>query len=163
MYKNLIFLDIDGVLNYYEFNKIIRSKFANNGSREEWLVSKICKEKVKLLNELCENSNASIVISSSWRKSHLLSELKELFNKCGATFEIIDKTPSTEEGIRGVEVLKWIKKNVDNYHIYRNYVIIDDESDFLIWQQENFFKCDPEIGLTKNICYRISNFFKGFL
>jgi hypothetical protein len=50
---NVIFLDVDGELTY--------SDYANNET------SNIDIEKVKLLKEICDRGNASVVISSSWR------------------------------------------------------------------------------------------------
>ena len=39
-----------------------------------------------------------------------------------------------------------------------NYVILDDDSDFLIWQQKHFFWIDRYCGLTPTICYKIETF-----
>lgn len=52
---NIIFLDIDGELTYSNYEN---HKTAN-----------IDIEKVKLLKEICDKSNAKVVISSSWRGS----------------------------------------------------------------------------------------------
>lgn len=52
---NVIFLDVDGVLTYSDYDN------------EE--TADIDIEKVKLLKEICDETNAKIVISSSWRGS----------------------------------------------------------------------------------------------
>ena len=57
----IVFLDIDGVLN----NK---ASFANG--------IEIIPEKVLLVNEICGITGAKIVLSSAWRFSHDLSEIK---------------------------------------------------------------------------------------
>lgn len=52
---NIVFLDVDGVLTY--------SNYKNNET------ANIDIEKVRLLKEICDKSNAKVVISSSWRGS----------------------------------------------------------------------------------------------
>ena len=52
---NIVFLDVDGELTYSEYEN---EKTAN-----------IDVEKVKLLKEICDRSNAKVVIISSWRGS----------------------------------------------------------------------------------------------
>lgn len=52
---NIIFLDVDGVLTY------------NNYQNEE--TADIDIEKVKLLKQICDKTNSKVVISSSWRGS----------------------------------------------------------------------------------------------
>ena len=43
--------------------------------------------------------------------------------------------------------------------LYNNYAIIDDDSDMLLWQKDNFFQTDSYSGLTPTTCYKIKNFF----
>ena len=52
---NIVFLDVDGPLTYSEYDN---DKTAN-----------IDPEKVKLLKEMCDKGNASVIIISSWRGS----------------------------------------------------------------------------------------------
>lgn len=152
---NIIFLDIDGVLNCQVFYN----------ERAEGDHINVCADRVSWLNEVCKNTDAKVVISSVWRYSGLeycINKLKEV----GATFDIIDVTPNLRgQGcLRGNEILQWIKDNEEllgkPYHEYYNYVIIDDDSDMLYWQKDNFFQTDCYAGLTPNICYKIERFFK---
>lgn len=107
---NIIFLDIDGVLNhelwYEQLDKMDISRKDPNLSRED---KDIDPSKIKLLNDLCKTTKSKVVISSSWRKLYSVDELKNIFLKKGATFEIIDKTGNCCSGIRGVEISNWIK------------------------------------------------------
>ena len=153
---NIIFLDIDGVLNC----QVFYDRVGFTGPERE---NNICTKRVSWLNELCEDVNAKVVISSSWRHSGL-EHCKERLKLAGATFDIIDITGSCECRIRGVEIREWLIENAEKlsgikYYDFDSYVIIDDDSDMLLWQQHNFFHVDSYAGLTPNTCYKIKNFF----
>lgn len=154
----IIFLDIDGVLNCEIFFK----QRVKSTSIIEHPDNSICKERVSWLNDLCKETEAKVVISSTWRHSGL-QYCKDVLERRGATFDVIDVTPdlSFDGAVRGNEIKYWIDKNIENPSDYRDYVIIDDDSDMLLWQKDNFFKTDSYAGLTSNICYRIKRFFEG--
>ena len=163
--SNIIFLDVDGVLNsqiYYETSE----KFANyrdNVSAKEHTIdqyhdSQIDDNSIGILNEICDNTNSVIVVSSTWRNSwssDKIKNLQELFDRNGGTFKVIGITGYSSERIRGVEIYKWWEANKNDYN---NYVIIDDDSDMLLWQQAHFFQTDAYSGITPNITYRIIRF-----
>lgn len=158
---NLIFLDIDGVLNCQLFYEEQKEK---GGS---YIENQICKERVGWFNELCKGCEAKVVISSTWRMGRTIEELREIFLEVGATFEIIDKTPVLRgQGyVRGNEIQLWIEKNIEgltglSYFDFHTYAIIDDDSDMLYQQRNNLFLTDTYSGLTPNTCYRIKQFFK---
>lgn len=145
----VIFLDVDGELTYETYvNKITYN---------------IDIEKVKLLKDLCDITNAKVVISSSWRpeasKGYVsrgyvrLREILEEFGIC-----VLGDTPIIESRVvggipsilsldevekveieygtgRGAEISKWLSDNGD----VEAFVILDDE-DF-DWQR---------YGLDKN-------------
>lgn len=182
--KNLIFLDVDGVLNcqlFYEeryknitryddipfyktvkkhLRKLVKKKKI---SRMEYYRGEMCSDRMALLNKLCEETNSVVVLSASMRASWDVLELNKIFQACGATFTIIDKTGHSECRLRGVEIYQWLKNNSDkwfgvNYYDFYRYVIIDDDSDMLLWQQHHFFHTDNYYGLTHNVCYKIKRF-----
>lgn len=155
----VIFLDIDGVLNCQLFytNRPIEK-------RGTYPLSEICTERISWLNELCSSIGAKVVISSTWRHSGL-DYCRNVLKECGASFEIIDITPTINNGVRGVEILQWIKDNeelVGLYYKYKDYVIIDDDSDMLLWQYNHFFQTDNFSGLTPTICHKIKLFFNKY-
>jgi hypothetical protein len=157
---NIIFLDIDGVLNC----DIYFAKEKSEGIIKHPL-SHICKERVGWLNELCAKTEAKVVLSSTWRYSGL-KYCQDVLKEAGATFEIIDVTPNLrgENCLRGNEILAWVKSNQEllGYEYdsdFKSYAIIDDDSDMLYWQRNNFFQTDTYSGLTPNICYKIKRFF----
>lgn len=155
----IIFLDIDGVLNC----QLFYDKSDPKERADNYPLSEICKWRIDLLNDLCEVINAKVVISSTWRHDGL-EAMKSLFKEVGATFEVIDITPSLGRyAVHSNEILAWIENNSNLLGCYsgnyKDYVIIDDDSDMLLWQQKHFFQVDNYSGLTPNTCYKIKRFF----
>jgi len=183
-YTNIIFLDVDGVLNCEVFykaryehltrfsniplykvvkkhlRKLLKSKEID---RLDYYKGEMCPDRMSWLNSLCEETNSAVVLSASMRSQWSVEELQKIFNYCGATFTIIDKTAYTGYE-RGTEISKWLHENCMewfgvNYYDFYRYAIIDDDSDMLLNQQFNFFQTDNYIGLTPTICYKIKRFF----
>lgn len=175
--NNIIFLDIDGVLNcqlhykslqfkdYKEAKKQMRKDVKSERiDRLDYYKGQISSERIEWFNELCKDVEADVVISSTWRMGKSIEELQEIFNYCGGTFNIISKTEHLGYE-RGIEISKWLKDNIKpetygcHYFDFYRYAIIDDDSDMLLNQEMHFFKTDGYSGLTPNICYRIKRFF----
>lgn len=159
----IIFLDIDGVLNhelYYkennqpaDTNKIYRDKCAFD------------PEKIKLLNYLIKETDAKVVVSSSWRQGRTIDQLIDLFINAGFEGKIIDKTPKLffngldggqyQSVPRGNEIHVWLQENKgilgNGIGKYNTYVIFDDDTDMLYWQRNNYIQVDSYCGLTPNI------------
>lgn len=161
---NIIFLDIDGVLNCQLFFEQRQKDIIADYEQQPHPMNMLCSERIKLLNDLCTEIDAKVVLSSTWRISGL-DYCEAALNVMGATFKIIDVTPMSRQGVRGLEIQNWIKDNepiVGKYYDYNTYVIIDDDSDMLLNQREHFFQTDNYSGLTPNTCYRIKRFFNKF-
>lgn len=156
---NIIFLDIDGVLNC----ELYFQKERSAGIIKHPL-SSLCPERIGWLNQLCKDTAAKVVLSSTWRYSGL-EYCRQVLKEAGADFEIIDITPNlrSESCLRGNEILLWMKSNIEiigcNHYDFHSYVIIDDDSDMLYWQKDNFFQTDAYSGLTPPLCYKIKRFF----
>ena len=152
----VIFLDIDGVLNHEAFYKERHERRDEKGAWEH-PYSEIDPKAVSNLNTLCDETDAKIVISSTWRH-HGLEYCKDVLEKMGFTGEIIDITPSHESRFRGLEILDWVKSNEeligDRYFNFTEYVILDDDSDMLYWQRNNFLLIDRFVGLTMGDVFR---------
>jgi len=120
----IIFLDIDGVLNCQEFyqtktysdyreaKKQMR-KDVKKGEidRMDYYKGQICPDRMKLLNELCKEINAVVVISSTWRSGKTITDLQGILNYCGAEFQVVGKTEQLGYQ-RGVEINKWMKDHL---------------------------------------------------
>ena len=152
---NIIFLDIDGVLNgYNHWHSIgwnIICKF-NSKKLRSWYRSKtdpcgIHKSKVKRLAKIVHRTKAKVVMSSSWRHGWWNTpyeklyedqrKLTDLLNKYN--IEVIDITPSLINGKRDAEILQWLAKHADEVN---NFIILDDENSFMkaFWDDERFIQ-----------------------
>ena len=155
--KKIIFLDIDGVIATPE--SVVDGLWA------------LVESKQKLLEFIIMQTEAEIVLSSSWRLSSV-DETKKYMKEKGFWFcdkiigvtirayHYLDKSEKIHLSIpRGVEIQQWIdthvhsdfgknwsrKKLGEDYQ----YVILDDDSDMLYTQRNNFIRTDSKIGLTK--------------
>lgn len=157
----LLFLDIDGVLNsdiWYQseaFNQL-EAPYSHFDPR--------C---IASLNQLIKKTNAAIVISSTWRNKYALADLKTLFTAIGAQVNIIGVTPQLKKEhealLRGNEIMQWCKENEHiigcSWKDYHDFAILDDNSDMLFWQKDNFFQTDRYVGLTPSVKRNIERFF----
>lgn len=169
-----IFLDFDGVLNHKLFfvdryfrrkvteEKHLERQTFSSKEKNEQVKDQIDPISVSYLNQLIKETGAKVVISSTWRKLYAVEQLRALLGKHGFTGEIIDVTPdfsgSKCESLRGNEILSWIKSNEaligKPYYDYKDYVILDDDSDFLYWQKDNFVCVDPYCGITPRTVFQ---------
>ena len=119
----VIFLDIDGVLNSFSCKTFINKHYF------------VMDEKIQLLKQLVDETEAKIVLSSSWRMGWvdhennedsidredylaLIEKLKEF------DIELYDYTPINVPHVktRGEEIDMWLKKHDD----VQSFVILDD-------------------------------------
>lgn len=175
-YDSLVFLDVDGVLNnelfyleryahltrydgiplYKEVKKHLKKLVKKKEiDKLEYYKSEMCSRNMELLNGFCATTNSAVVLSASMRNGYdSIEELQEIFNYCGATFTIIDKTGYTGYA-RGTEIKKWLDENTMKWFgvhsfDFHKYVIFDDNDDFLINQAPHLFQTDDYCGLTHN-------------
>lgn len=181
----IIFLDVDGVLNcenYYKENieRIKQSrKEANKKKKEDLTLFDIYGEdidpvRLKMLNDTIAETNAKIVVSSTWRYGATWEAFNAILDeeKCFEIKDAIigrtDRSTYEDHICRGNEIKKWLLDNKDKLNIpegkfvydYTNYIILDDDSDMLLQQKDNFFQTHWKTGLTEEICNKIKEFFK---
>lgn len=150
----IIFLDFDGVITTYQ---------------SKW---KIDMNKIKIINDICDKTDAKIVVSSSWKigyrgvvpvfheslkqyfiKNQYLVHFKDTFDKFISN--IIGMTESIG-GLRGDEIKFYMNKHPE----VDSYVILDDDSDMLDQQLFNFIQTDTYEGITERdakLCVDILN------
>ena len=152
----IIFCDIDGVLNSYQWNLerpdlIDYGEGFNVPAREQYPFYEFSPKLIKNLNTITDTTGAKIVVSSAWRDQYEIPELSQILKWVGVTGEIIDYTPSFfVKGYflpRGCEIDAWLKKHKD----VTSYVILDDNNDMLLSQKRNFVETSPKFGLTKDL------------
>jgi len=160
MTDKLIFLDIDEVLSNHALgttDPAIRKAFNDIDT----IHGKLSSINIANLNSITDQTEAKIVISSSWRILSDLDELRDILYNAGVTGEIIGLTPILGvDTLRGNEIYKYIKDNYP-YDSEPNYIILDDSTDMLYWQRNNFFWCDPFCGLSPAVAYKASRFLNG--
>ena len=69
----VIFLDIDGVLNYMDFWYKRRLEFEKTGK----FGPSFDEEKIKILSEIVSETGAKIVLSSTWRGGFVKDKVKD--------------------------------------------------------------------------------------
>lgn len=122
--QRVIFLDIDGVLNSSDFF----GRRHATGSTEEFGRHDLDPTPSALVQQLCHEAEAHIVISSVWRLAHRTTELRELLETVGiAPKRVIGCTPQYPgpERERGTEIKGWMEVN-SYIHDIESYVVIDD-------------------------------------
>lgn len=151
----VIFLDIDGVLNVMfpgrdNYGRLFHPEFVDN---LRWII---------------DETGAKIVMSSTWRFAGL-EKMKQMWIDRNLPGELIDITIDCVQLVddgraefydlveRGHEIQQWL----DEHPEVENYVILDDDNDFLTSQRVNFVRTSNNInhpdcidigyGLTK-IC-----------
>lgn len=133
---NVLFLDVDGVLNNEA--AFIRHSKEDKGELSMWVLDDEC---VQLLKEVVQETGCKLVLSSTWRKHE--DAIKVLESK-GLKF--IGKTKSLP-GIRGLEIERWLK---DNEHLrIEKFAILDDDSDMLKSQKPKFVQTSFKTGLQR--------------
>ena len=138
---NIIFLDVDHVLNSTRKLIEVYKKTHKSHSGYSYPFDEICMENLRIL---VLNTNSRLVITSVWRKEQegktiLLNEL----GKYDLDKYVIGYTPILNGKSRGEEIASFLSK----LQCEANFVILDDDSDmgellpFLI-------KTDGKVGLT---------------
>ncbi|MES5838035.1 HAD domain-containing protein [Bacillus cereus group sp. MG11] len=134
---NLIFLDIDGVLNHS--NYFVRSK--------QHMLQAFCPKALANLKEILEKCDAKIVVSSTWRKLGSTKTLKKaIFSHYGLQKYIVGRTPELRGEPRGAEIQAFIddfRKPIDKF------IIIDDGDDMLHLTDRLILTSPYEDGLNE--------------
>jgi hypothetical protein len=149
--KRILFLDIDGVLNY-------RAVFVPGNP------APICPQAWARCKRVIEATGAKIVLSSTWRKGVLgadrhLDKLKSigLFPLTHADWRTPFNLPPVGEGPlaeypkRGDEIASWLSDHPEVTH----FAIIDDDSDMLENQNPFFVRTDFDTGLLDWHCDKL--------
>lgn len=114
----IVFLDIDGVLTRPSVHVAYRDKGVWN---------RASPVATRLLDRLCRDAGALVVICSAWRKIHTRLEIEHTLRRGGFRGALHEDwcTGVDEEGIRGDEVRAWLAAHPE----VTAHVVIDDEPD----------------------------------
>ena len=156
---NIIFLDIDGVLN---------SNFWNDSHQREISDGTLVDaEKVKLLSILVKRTNAKIILHSGWKYwfdqdlkplRQVAENLISLLKKEGLMIGDITPDHSTEEIrrnkkfslVKAGEILAWLAEHEN----INNWIVIDDLDLHSEEIEMHQVKTNPSIGLTIDDVYK---------
>ena len=151
---NIIFLDIDGVLN---------SNFRNNAHQKELSEGILIDiDKVILLAGLVKNTNAKIVLHSGWRfwfDGNLKpmrpesARLAEMLQEHGmALFDVTPDLTTAEirktrkfSLVKAKEILCWLESHRDT----KNWIVLDDLELHNECVSQHQVRTDQTIGLTR--------------
>lgn len=140
---NIIFLDIDGVLNYVTCTDRVPRSSAIFG---------INQYNVTLLSQIVKRTDAKIVLTFSWKSGWELDHFKDVDTSYLAIslalqdLYIMDKTADeVSPSLQGKGIINWL-----HHHNYKNFVILDDEEfDYSEKHLDNHFvHTDYNTGLT---------------
>jgi hypothetical protein len=124
--KNVIFTDIDGVLNTIH--------------RNEWN-----KNSIDLYNKLVSEFNLEAVITSTWRLNHTIEQMRTIFMERGVCVKIVDFCPVFPQGGKGAEIKDWLNSNGVG-----KFIILDDNvRDIINCGLPNVIKCRSWIGFSE--------------
>jgi len=137
----IIFLDIDGVLNYHDFLVEERKsrtkadgKLFSIKDNETW-EDMLSPSRVARLEALVQRTGASVVISSSWRHAHPWPRIHGFLRKNGFTGKVIGATPTdirtkfSQSVERGEEIASWLDTWAafgDKSNPVESFIIFDD-------------------------------------
>lgn len=156
----VVFLDIDGVLN--SLDDVISHKKCDIWSH--FLYNNVATNKVELLQKIINQTNAKIVVSSSWRygfntqyplktiKRNLMvkvakKKMRVLRNKLSRYgMDIFDTTPyDSNYKYRGDEIREWL----NNHPNTQKFIILDDHNDMCEFTYTNLIQTNYLHGLQQ--------------
>jgi hypothetical protein len=134
----VIFLDFDGVIC------TARAEWGLNPDFRGALIKMLDPIGIGFLNRLVELTGCAVVVSSTWRLGRTVEELQNILSDAGFNGKVIGKTIWMKEPhCRGNEIDDYLHKHPE----IKDYVIIDDDWDFLPYQFRNFVQTDSSWGM----------------
>lgn len=144
---NVLFLDVDGVLNSLEFYERLRAKYNYDGAWQNGLLDQEC---VMRLYKIVKSTQACIVMTSSWRTNP--AQMTKIVNQLRAyNLEIYGITEINGLS-RGQQILNWVRAMKAN-----NYVVLDDDDDVVDMDMfRHWVQTDYTCGLSdSDVCMAI--------
>lgn len=141
MHLDILFLDIDGVLN-------------PDKARASAELAPDCVAELKRFFAACPETR--VVFSTSWRVGISFFALGWLWRHHDLPLKaVVGRTPVIADDERGQEVRKWLQ-DAATLHVgceVRRYAAWDDEIEPMMgWlPRKNLFRCDPYHGLTPEV------------
>lgn len=145
MLRNILFLDIDGVLNH-------------DKEDHPHVFAPDCVHELRRILEA--SPHTQIVLSTSWRTGFSLFALGWLWRQHGLPDErVMGRTSESRTGSRGAEIKQWLDNPpllAEEYHVGR-FAVLDDEVEDILQHipEQSVFACDPWHGLTEAVANQV--------
>jgi len=149
MLLDVIFLDIDGVLNPVQ-------------TKHPYVFAPDCVQQLRRI--LNASPQIHVVMSTSWRTGFPFFALGWLWRQNELPLQrVIARTPDIQLERRGEEIRKWLDDapKLAPQHKIRRYVVLDDELEpiLAVIPGKAVFICDPCHGLTSDVADRVIRHF----
>jgi hypothetical protein len=148
---NVLFLDIDGVLNRFGDENGV-------GSTEETVEGTsligVDRQLLAIYKTILERIDPIVVLSSTWR---IVPELRDHLRRTGVYFHDVTPVLDPVRYSRGHEIQAWLRECAEE----PRYAIIDDDADMLPMQRPNLFRTKGTDGLTQEIADTVAAHFNN--
>lgn len=149
----VVFLDIDGVVNNPYIDADLKVKYF---TEYDGRVSNV--QAIRWLSRLCLETDAVIVISSTWRHAGIDNVRNCLYNSgLDPEVTIYDTTPNSW-GDRGDEIALWLKVHPE----VDKFVILDDDND-MGQLLSHLVQCDSSKGFLEKEYQQAKSLLSGTL
>lgn len=156
--RRVLFLDVDGVLNRWDFNidQFTEAFIAVRNEKRPLssMVVFLDPILVSRVNMIVQHSACDVVLSSHWRDlaQHKPSRWNDACASLGFGFKVVDFVRQSMQLSRGEGIYQWIVENVPSYpvslHDRLAVVALDDDRSIKMLEDEQYVLCDPNKGLT---------------
>lgn len=149
MQLDILFLDIDGVLNPEK-------------TQHKHVFAPDCVAQLRRI--LDHSPQTHVVFSTSWRTGFTFFVLGWLWHQHELPLQrVIGRTPEIQPEMRGAEIQKWLANAPlrSREHKVRRYAVLDDEVEPILENipARSVFACDSSRGLTAEIANRVIRHF----
>ena len=146
---DVIFLDIDGVLNH-------------DKADHQHIFAPGCVTQLRRI--LDNHPQTHVVFSTSWRMGFSFFVLGWLWRQHDLSLQrVIGRTPEIENEMRGAEIQQWLDNAPlrSKEHKVGRYAVLDDEVAPILENisAASVFACDPWHGLTEEVADRVIRHF----
>lgn len=158
--NKIVFLDIDGVVNTLMISQQPFNTPTGKIKRPDGYYYNICnssdlyvsnKQAICWLNKICIESNASIVISSTWRCDYNDTIQSLLNSGLDPRIKILGATKHRPDNNRGKEILDFLSShNLLNI----KYIVLDDDVYDLESCKNHLIHINGHVGLTIDDYYK---------
>lgn len=118
--RRIVFADIDGVFN----NRYTKERYRRDPEHEQVGFD---PRNVAVFNQFLDAARVDAVITSTWRYTHTLEQLRAVLLNAGVNVRVIDMLPPYALASRGLEIQAWLDSHTSPP--VETFVIIDDVAD----------------------------------